>query len=130
MNEFGLIGTAAGAVGGYLLKYFLDKRGEAESRRFKDKREHYRNLILAIKLLAERDRDGEKSFWWELTFLWLYAPDSVMKSANAVARILKKPPSADEELSKSLGDLLLNMRRDLGFKRIRMISGDYLSKSA
>lgn len=60
-----LIFAAAGAAGGYILKYLLDKRGEAKSRRFSDKREHYRNLILVIKNLAEGGRKHEQMFWFE-----------------------------------------------------------------
>ena len=122
--------AAAGAVGGYLLKYSLDKRGEAETRRFTDKREHYRNLILAIKSLAEGEREHEKLFWFENAFLWLYASDAVLRSANAVATILQTSPAPDTELNNALGKLLLAMRRDIGFASSQMNSSDFVPKSA
>jgi hypothetical protein len=117
-----------GAVGGYMLKYLLDKRSEAESRRFTDKREHYRNLILTIKKLVEGG-EAEELFWFEYSFLWLYAPDTVIRTANTVATILKKSPSPTADLNAALGELLLEMRHDVGFRASRMTSGDYLSKS-
>lgn len=90
-----------------MFKHILDKRGEAESRRFAYKREHYRNLILAIKNLAEGGREHEKLFWFEYSFLWLYAPDAVLLSANKIAKILKQLPSPATNLKSELGELLL-----------------------
>ena len=111
-----LIFAALGAAGGYVLKYLLDKRGEAESRRFSDKREHYRTLILTIKNLAEGGRDHEALFWFEYTFLWLYAPDAVLRAAKTVGETLKKSPSSTADLNRALGELLLEMRHDIGFR--------------
>jgi len=131
MNIVNLLGPAGGAIGGYLLKYFLDKRGEAESRRYRDKRQHYRNLILAIKKLAEGGNETEvekELFWFEYSFLWLYSPDLVVRSANAVAMILQKSPSQTAELNVALGELLLSMRHDVGFKTSGMTSSEYLTK--
>ena len=130
MDLVNLIGPAAGVVGGYMLKHILDKRGEAESRRFRDKRAHYRNLILAIKNFAEGGNEHEKLFWFEYSFLWLHASDAVLLSANEVAKILKKSPLPTADLRGALGELLLKMRQDIGFKTSRMTSVDYLSKPA
>ena len=117
-------------AGGYVLKYLLDKRGEAESRRFSDKREHYRNLILTIKGLAEGGRDNEAVFWFEYSFLWLYAPDAVLMAAKTVGETLKKSPSSTADLNRALGELLLEMRHDIGFRGSRMTASDYLAKAA
>ncbi len=128
-----LIVAAAGAVLGYLLKYNLDKRGEAESRRFTDKREHYRNLILTIKNLTEGEKQAQNAqdlFWFEYSFLWLYAPDTVLRSANSVARILKESASPTADLNSALGELLLEIRRDIGFKASEMTSLDYLARGS
>ena len=90
--------AGVGAAGGYVLKYILDKRGEAESRRFKDKRDHYRNLILATKSLAEGQKENVSLFWFEYSFLWLYAPDIVLKAAHTVGVSLNKSPLSTAEL--------------------------------
>jgi hypothetical protein len=52
----GAIGTAIG----YLLKYFLDKRKEAESIRIASRRDHYRSLLLCLKSLSEGRRDNDE----------------------------------------------------------------------
>lgn len=64
------------------------------------------------------------------SFLWLYAPDTVLRTANAVGEILKKSLSSTDDLDRALGELLLEMRHDIGFKASRMTALDYLAKSA
>jgi len=133
MDPYSLIVPIFGGVcglAGFGIKYLFDKRGEAGSRRFADKREHYRNFILLIKNLAEGGREHEKLFWFEYSFLWLYAPDEVLSSANTIAKILKKSPAPTADLSAALGSLLIEMRRDIGFKSSRMTSADYLVEPA
>jgi hypothetical protein len=132
MDPYNLIVPIFGGVcglAGFGIKYLFDKRGEAESRRFADKREHYRTFILMIKEMAE-GRKVEGLFWFEYSFLWLYAPDEVLRSANTVARILKKSPTPTADLNAALGNLLIEMRHDIGFKSSEMTSADYLVEPA
>lgn len=117
-----LIFGVLGLLGGYFIKYILDKRGEAESRRFADKREHYRNLILAIKSLGEGGIDHEQLFWFERAFLWLYASDGVLQRANEVASRLRSSPA---DLNDALGDLMLAVRRDMGFKATKITPASF-----
>jgi len=114
--------SAGGLLGGYSIKYILDRRREAESRRFADKRKHYQNLILAIKGLAEGEMERETLFWFERAFIWLYAPDEVLKKANAVANVMGSSPA---DLTGALGELVLEMRRDMGFKATKLTPGDF-----
>jgi hypothetical protein len=76
-------------VGGYFVKYYLDKKSESETRAFKDKREHYRNLILCLKSLREGKSEHIDLFFFEYSFIWLYAPDNVIRSANKLVEKLK-----------------------------------------
>ena len=115
-----------GAVVGYFLKDYLDRRKEAEIRRIEDVRNHYINLMLCMKALSEGRRDKDELLRFEYCFLWLNASDSVIKSFNHLLRRLSsegdKPTVALE-----VGELILAMRRDLGFGRTRLSASEYKS---
>jgi hypothetical protein len=113
----GLLGI--GTAIGYLLKDYLDRRKEAEIRRIADRRDHYRNLMLCLKSLAEGRRDNDELLRFEYSFLWLYAPDSVIHSFNHLLRRLNSE-SATPIVASEVGELVLAMRRDLGFERTRL----------
>jgi hypothetical protein len=82
------LSIACGGAAGYLLKFYLDRRKAVEERAFADKREHYRNLLLCLKSLREGKSEHTELLWFEYSFLWLHATDSVIKSANTlVAKI-------------------------------------------
>jgi hypothetical protein len=118
----GLLGI--GTAIGYLLKDYLDRRKEAEIRRVADKRDHYHKVILCLKSLAEGRRDNDELLRFEYSFLWLYAPDAVINSFNHLLRRLSSesgtPPVASE-----IGELILAMRRDLGFKCTRLSASEF-----
>ena len=113
-----------GAVIGYFVKDYIDRRKEVEIKRIADRREHYRNLMLCLKSLSEGRRDNDELLRFEYSFLWLYAPDSVIQSFNQLLRRLSsegdKPTVASE-----VGELILAMRRDLGFGRTRLLASEY-----
>jgi hypothetical protein len=44
-----IISTTFGALGGYFSKFYLDRKKEAEERKFEDNRNHYITLILCLK---------------------------------------------------------------------------------
>jgi len=67
-----------------LFTFYLDRRKAAEERAFVDKRSHYINLLLSLKSLREGSSANIDLLWFEYSFLWLHAPDPVIKSANAL----------------------------------------------
>lgn len=114
------IGTAAG----YFLKDRLDRRKEAETKRMADRRDHYRNLILCLKSLAEGRRDNDEMLRFEYSFLWLYAPDAVIHSFNHL--LLRLNSEGGTQIGASeVGELILAMRRDLGFERTRLLASEF-----
>jgi len=124
-DEFIKLGLAGfGIVVGYLLKDYLDRRKEAEVRRIADRRDHYRNLILCLKSLSEGQRNNDELLRFEYSFLWLYAPDSVIQSFNHLLRRLKEEGSSPK-VSSEVGELILAMRRDLGFERTRLLASEF-----
>ncbi len=125
MNWLQLLSAAFGAVAGYLLKFYLDRRKAAEERAFADKRDHYRNLLLCLKSLREGKSENTELLWFEYSFLWLHAPDLVIKSANALVAKVKEGSVKAEELAPFVGDLLLQVRRDMGFPKTSLVQTDF-----
>ncbi|MGB7650771.1 MAG: hypothetical protein WBL62_06230 [Gallionella sp.] len=122
-----LIPLVIGGVGtliGYFLKYYIDRLKEAEVRRIADRREHYRNLILCLKSLNEGSRDNDKLRSFEYSFLWLYAPDSVIRSFNKLISRLRSEGD-NPNVSLEVAELVLVMRRDLGFRCTRLLASEY-----
>lgn len=105
-----------GGIIGYGVKYFFDKRSESETRIYNDKREHYRNLILCIKNLSEKKSDNIELFYFEYSFLWLYASDDVIEAANEVLHKIKKSDVPVIIGQDVLGSLLVKMRQDIGMR--------------
>ncbi len=128
MDWLKLLSAAFGAAAGYLLKFYLDKRKAAEERSFADKRDHYRNLLLYLKSLREGNSEHMDMLWYEYSFLWLHAPDSVIKAANALVTRLKDEAIQTEELAPLIGDLLLQIRRDMGFPKTSLLQTDFKGK--
>jgi len=125
MNWLQLLSAAFGAVAGYLLKFYLDRRTAAEERAFAGKREHYRNLLLCLKSLREGKSEHTEMLWYEYSFLWLHAPDSVIESANALMAKVKEGSVNAEELAPFVGQLLLQIRRDMGFPKTSLLQTDF-----
>ena len=128
MNWLQLLIAALGAAAGYLLKFYLDQRKAAEERAFADKRDHYRTLLLCLKSLREGNSQHTDALWYEYSFLWLHAPDSVIKSANALVTKIKEGAVKTEELAPFVGDLLLQIRRDMGFPKTSLLQTDFKGK--
>jgi len=121
----GAVFGAIGAVLGYLFKFYLDRRKAAEERAFADKRDHYRNLLLCLKSLREGSSEHVGMLWYEYSFLWLHAPDPVIRSANALVTKIKEASATAEDLIPLVGDLLLQIRRDMGFPKTSLLQTDF-----
>lgn len=128
MNWLQLLSAAFGAAAGYWLKFYFDQRKAREERAFADKRNHYRTLLLCLKSLREGNSEHTDMLWYEYSFLWLHAPDSVIKSANALVTKIKEGTVKAEELAPLVGDLLLQIRRDMGFPKTSLLQVDFKGK--
>ena len=116
--------TGFGIAIGYFLKNYLDRRKETEIKRIADRRDHYRNLILCLKSISEGQRDKDELLMFEYSFLWLYAPDSVIRSFNNLLRRLHSEGAATK-IPSEVGELILAMRRDLGFKSTHLAASEF-----
>lgn len=113
-----------GTVAGYFLKAYLDRSKEAEIRRISDRRDHYRNLVLALKSLSEGEREHADLLRYEFSFVWLYAPDSVIRSLGKLLRRLNSEGDTTA-ITSEVGEVILAMRRDVGFKRTRLSASEF-----
>lgn len=128
MNWLQIVSASLGAVAGYLLKFYLDRRKTAEERAFVDKREHYRNLLLCLKSLREGRTEHTDLLWFEYSFLWLHAPDPVIRSANGLIAKMEGGAVAADDLAPFVGELLLQIRRDIGFPKTSLLHTDFKGK--
>jgi len=119
-----LLLTGLGVAIGYFLKAYFDRRKDTEAARVADRREHYRNLVLCLKSISEGQRDKVELLRFEYSFLWLYAPDTVIRSFNQLLHHLRSGEGASKS-SSEIGELILAMRRDLGFKRTCLSASDF-----
>jgi len=108
------IGVAA------LLTYYFDRRKAAEDRRAADRREHYRNVILCLKNLRDGHADHVDLLRFEYAFLWLYAPNGVVQAAGALLDKISAGGVADD-LRPLINELIVQMRRDMGFGRAGIV---------
>jgi hypothetical protein len=119
-----LLFTGLGIAIGYFVKDYIDRRKATEAARIADRREHYRNLVLCLKSIAEGQRDKDELLRFEYSFLWLYAPDAVIRSFNALLHQMRSEAGRDRAASKA-GELILEMRRDLGLKSSRLLPSEF-----
>ncbi|MFZ3035570.1 MAG: hypothetical protein WA138_16360 [Parvibaculum sp.] len=119
-----LVLLGIGTVFGYFLQHYLERRKELEIQRIVDRRDHYRNLVLCLKSISEGKRDNDELLRFEYAFLWLYAPDSVILSFN---HLICRLNSGDDiqMVDAEVGELILAMRRDLGFERTQLLSSEF-----
>jgi hypothetical protein len=107
------------------LAYYFDRRKAAAERIYHDKKEHYRTLILCLKSLREGGSQHVDALWFEYSFMWLHAPDSVILAFNALVERLNVGAANRDELAPLVGNLLLQVRRDMGFGGTNLQSSDF-----
>lgn len=107
------------------IKLFLAGKKEAEKHRLEDKLNHYTNLILCLKSLKEGKSDNIELLWFEYSFLWLYAPDTVIKSFNKLLDAIKPESKPLGDSSLLIGDLLVSIRHDMGYSKTLLKSKDF-----
>jgi hypothetical protein len=118
------VGAIAVAALVAMLTYVLDKRKAAHERLAASKMEHYKNLVLCLKNLREGRSEHVELLWFEYSILWLHAPDSVIRAFNALLARLNSEASR-ELTAAAIGELLLQIRRDLGFRSSDLKASDF-----
>ncbi|MBI3578713.1 MAG: hypothetical protein HY089_04785 [Ignavibacteriales bacterium] len=113
-----LLGIIVGGIVGYILKGFIDKHNEKETRFFERKEERYKILLeLTIQIYREKeDRVLQKvkaDFLRAYDFSWLYASDSVIKSIQQFIDSLRQGKIDTNRSMQLVGQIVIEMRNDL-----------------
>ncbi|MCK5306828.1 MAG: hypothetical protein KAJ66_06800 [Candidatus Omnitrophica bacterium] len=131
-NIGNLIYLIFGGVSGYFIKSWLEKRAERETRIFERKREKYQNLLRYLKGFMEgtANKKDKQLFLNELSESWLYASDSVVLKANKLLDEFihsneQGHPDDQNTAKNMLGELVLEMRRDLEYKNTKLKFSNY-----
>lgn len=110
---------AAGAI----LAWFLNERSKVRTEQLQRKEERYKELLRCLKgfYVGRQDNDLKAQFIDQVKLCWLYAPDSVVRKANAFfAAILveRQQPATDEEKERALAEFILAIRKDMLSRRL------------
>ena len=107
----------SGGLGAWLTYYFGIKSKKTEAM-LKFKEEKYANLLIYLQGFIGNTNsvDLKKKFFEESYRSWLYCSDDVVKSINGFVNLLKdlkgQVPNPQKG-HKIVGDIVLNMRKDL-----------------
>jgi len=116
------------AVLGYSLNHRLTQKAEALAK----KKQVYEEISAGLSIFVRgRDAgDRREAFLDEYAKLWLWAPDSVVKAANELLRIMIVFDASDnqqqENAKVAYANFLIEMRRDLGFSKTGLKSSEYI----
>ena len=107
----------SGGLGAWLTYFFGIKSKKTEAM-LKFKEEKYAKLLVYLQGFVGRTTSGElkKKFFEEQYRSWLYCSDDVVRSLNSLVNLLiseKGQAPNPKKGSKVVGDIVLNMRKDL-----------------
>jgi len=115
-----------GVVAGYLLKAWLDKKAEIETREYKAKEKRYQKLLDLARVYYQESQQEEfrieikqkQQFVRELQVdAWLYASDKVLEKANLFLDQLdedyKNAGGGGEKTAEYLQEMAEEIRKDL-----------------
>jgi len=101
---------------GSLVTWSLNEKNKRAYEEYKRKEERYSKLVESVTGFYKQGLDTElrKEFLKQLNLCWLYCPDEVIRKAYRFLEVTKsRDKFSREEKQKRLGDLVLEIRRDL-----------------
>lgn len=121
-----------GGFVGYFIKYYLDLQFVKRSQAIAKKREVYEEITKALGVfISGRDSNiNDKSRFLEyFSKLWLWASDSVVRTANELSDIMIGLDSSNkqgqEKAKRAFSNFVLEMRKDLGFPKTNLKPDEY-----
>jgi Pyruvate/2-oxoacid:ferredoxin oxidoreductase delta subunit len=106
------------AIFGSVLTFVLNERTKRRDEIYKRKEERYKILIESLKGFYSNNQDAAKkdAFISQVNLCWLYCPDVVVTKAYKFLKMLdvsRDRNYSDEEKETAIGDLILEIRKDL-----------------
>jgi len=105
------------AIMGYAFQAWLAQKKEHETMRRRGKEKRYIKMLKALHGFYESTNkdDLKQKFIEEYRISWLYASDDVIKSIDNFFDMIKVGAEnvSQEEKKKALGQIVINMRKDL-----------------
>ena len=110
---------AAGAI----IAWFVNERRKVRWEQYQRKEERYKELLNYLKgfYAHSRNTDMKAKFVDQVHLCWLYAPDEVIRCANAFLDTFmasRIPLATDEEKKNALGEFILAIRKDMLNRRL------------
>ncbi len=98
-----------------VLTWIYQKAWERQERRLA----RYEKVMGGLSGLTVEEYDSKRigQFLETLRSLWLFAPDEVIRAANAFIEAVENS-APDSDKKKKLGEFVLVMRRDVSFRRV------------
>ena len=109
--------------------WFMNEKSKRNWESYKSREEKYINLIENLEGFYESSIDTEKKrkFINELKLCWLYAPDNVIMAANTFLKYNSVGTNVTmDERHKSVGKLILEIRKDLKNTKNKLSEKDFL----
>jgi hypothetical protein len=110
-------------AGGAIAAWFLNERNKVRSEQLQRKEERYKELLRCLKgfYAGSQDRDLKVQFIDQVKLCWLYAPDSVVKKANAffsAIHVESQHPTTRADQERALAEFILAIREDMLSRRL------------
>lgn len=110
-------------AGGAILAWFLNERSKVRLEQLQRKEERYKELLRCLKgfYAGRQDNDLKSQFIDQVKLCWLYAPDDVVRKANAFFAAIhteRQPQSTDAEKERALAEFILAIRKDMLGRRL------------
>jgi Pyruvate/2-oxoacid:ferredoxin oxidoreductase delta subunit len=104
-----------------VIAWYANERRKRQQEEYIRKEENYKILIRSIKgfYVSSKDSNVIGSFIEQLNLCWLYCPDDVIKKAyEFLHKVHTGANSSDPEKEKTLGELIVAIRKDLLSRKI------------
>lgn len=105
-----------------------------ENKVLERRRQIYEEIVSALRIFIsghESSKEQKEKFYEAYASAWLWAPDSVLTKLNTFVehqiKYTEKPEVTNQEtMKKQYGDIVLEMRKDVGFVETKTTSKNYL----